>query len=438
MDDVIAILKERALLDNVTGPGIHDLVAQPAAVYAGFDPTCSSLQAGNLVTIMALAHFQRCGHRVIAVAGGATGRIGDPSGKSEERKLLTEDEVEQNLVGIRENLSRILDFEHPTAPARIVNNNDWLGPYTFIGFLRDVGKHFRMGTMLGRESVRARLNSEAGMSFAEFSYQLLQAYDFLRLYDDAGCRVQIGGSDQWGNITAGTDLIRRLRGVEAFGLTIPLVCDSAGRKFGKSEGNAVYLDARRTAVYDFYQFFMRTTDADAARFLRIFTFLPLEEIAALETALRETPEARAAQKRLAEEVTRLVHGPDGLASAQRASAVLFGESMEGLRAEELLGVFADAPSCALPLERLRGAGMLDVAEAAGLCRSRGEARRLAAAGGLYINNRRVDDPAAVLGEADIIDGRLVVLRSGKKTFRLVKVAGERNAAPGGATAAGAR
>jgi tyrosyl-tRNA synthetase len=423
MDDVVAILNERGLLDQVTGPGIHTLVKAPTAVYAGFDPTSSSLQAGNLVTIMALAHFQRCGHRVIAVAGGATGRIGDPSGKSEERKLLTEDEVERNLVGIRENLSRILDFEHPTAPAVIVNNNDWLGSYTFIGFLRDVGKHFRMGTMLGKESVRARLSSEAGMSFAEFSYQLLQAYDFLRLYDDAGCRVQIGGSDQWGNIVAGTDLIRRLRGGEAFGLTIPLVCDSAGRKFGKSEGNAVYLDARRTSVYDFYQFFMRTADADVGRFLRIFTFLPPDEIAALDTAVRETPEARAAQKRLAEETTRLVHGDAGLASAQRASAALFGASMEGLRADELLRVFAQAPSSELPVERLRGAGVLDVAEAAGLCSSRGEARRLAAGGGLYINNRRVEDPAAVLGDDDIIDGRLLVLRSGKKTFRLVKVAG---------------
>ena len=421
MANVIDVLQERCLLEDVTGPGAREALSRPATVYAGFDPTSSSLQAGNLVTIMALANFQRCGHRVIAVVGGATGMIGDPSGKSAERQLLTEDEIGRNLEGIRENLSRLLDFEHPTAPARIVNNADWLQGYSFIDFLRDVGKHFRMGTMLGKESVRARLAGGEGMSFTEFSYQLLQAYDFLHLYDTQGCTIQIGGSDQWGNIIAGTDLIRKVRGGEAYGVTMPLVCDSSGRKFGKSEGNAVYLSADRTSQYDFYQFFVRSTDADAVRFLKIFTFLPTEEIRGLERQVVEQPESRAAQKRLAEEATRLVHGEDGLAAARRASAVLFGEPMDGLRADDLLTVFANVPSTELPRDRVRGAAVVDVAVAAGLCRSKGEARRLVQNGGLYLNNGRVTGLETTLGDADVIDGRLLVLRSGKKTHRLVKV-----------------
>ncbi|MBN1557934.1 MAG: tyrosine--tRNA ligase [Lentisphaerae bacterium] len=421
MQDPVAILRARGLLEDVTSPAIHDLLREQAVVYAGFDPTADSLQAGNVVTIMALAHFQRCGHRVVALVGGATGMIGDPSGKSEERRLLSAEDVAHNAEGIRENLSRYLDFEHDTAPAAIVNNADWLKDYPFIGFLRDVGKHFRMGTMLGKESVRARLNSETGMSFAEFSYQLLQAYDFLVLFDREQCRLQIGGSDQWGNITAGIDLIRKQRGTETFGLTVPLVCDSAGRKFGKSEGNAIYLDPAKTSYYDFYQFFLRTADADVIRFLKIFTFLPTEDIAALETAVRDAPEKRAAQQRLAEEATRLAHGETGLDIARRASAVMFGASMDGLHARDLLNVFAHVPSTELPPDAVQGRPVADVAVAAGLCGSKGEARRLAAQGGLYLNNRRVGDAQAVLENSDVIDGRLVVLRSGKKQFRLVKV-----------------
>jgi len=232
--NVIDRLAARGMLDDVTSPELRQAVEEPLAVYAGFDPSSDSLQVGNLVTIMALAHFQRAGHRVIALAGGATGLIGDPSGKSAERVLLTSEDVERNLAGIRENLGRFLDFDGPSASAALVNNADWLGRFGFVEFLRDVGKHFRVGAMLGKESVRARLESEAGMSYTEFSYQLLQAYDFLHLYDAMACRLQIGGSDQWGNITAGIDLIRRQRGAEVFGLTIPLVTDSAGQKFGKS------------------------------------------------------------------------------------------------------------------------------------------------------------------------------------------------------------
>ena len=421
MDNVIDILKERHLLDDVTSPAVADRLASPVTIYAGFDPSSDSLQAGNFVTIMALSHFQRCGHRVVALVGGATGMIGDPSGRSEERTLLDEEALARNQEGIRENLSRFLDFEHPTAPACIVNNSDWLGEYSFIAFLRDVGKHFRMGSMLGKESVRARLAGEAGMSFTEFSYQLLQAYDFLHLYSECDCTFQLGGSDQWGNITAGIDLVRKVRGAETYGVTVPLVCDSAGQKFGKSEGNAIFLDAEKTSYYDFYQFFVRTADVDAIRFLKIFTFLPIDEIAQLEESLQKEPEARTAQRRLAEEVTRCVHGEDGLAVAQQASAVLFGGALEGLSADELLGIFADVASVELGRDRVIDAKVVDVVAESGLCRSKGEARRLVENRGLYVNNCRVEDVVATVTESDVVDGRVLVLRSGKKKFHLVKV-----------------
>ncbi len=423
MENVLDILKARGLFEDCTTPDAGEKLAEPGVVYAGFDPTSDSLQAGNLVTILVLAHFQRCGHRVIAVAGGATGMIGDPSGKTSERTLLTPEQVERNLEGIKENLSRFLDFSHPTAPAKILNNHDWLGAFTFLDFLRDVGKHFRMGNMLGRESVRARLASEAGMSFTEFSYSLLQGYDFLHLYDTEGCRFQVGGSDQWGNITAGTELVRKLRGEEVYGITTPLVCDSAGQKFGKSEGNAVYLDARKTSPYNFYQFFFRTTDTDVIRFLKIFTFLSLEDIAELEQTVKAAPEGREAQRRLAEEVTRTVHGEDGLQVALRASEVLFGGSIEGLSADDLAAIFADVPSAELTRSDVVGAPVIDVAATAGLCQSKGAARRLVQSGGLYLNNIRVADIEATVTPEDLVDGKVAVLRSGKKNFHLVKMAG---------------
>ena len=420
MAHVIVTLKARGLFDNATSPDIVKQVESPTAVYAGFDPTSNSLQVGNFVTIMALAHFQRAGHKVIAVAGGATGMIGDPSGKSSERNLLTPEEVERNLVGVKENLSRFLDFDSRTAPAKIVNNHDWMGKFGYIEFLRDVGKHFRMGTMLGKESVRARLESEAGMSYCEFSYQLIQAYDFLHLWDTEGCRIQIGGSDQWGNITAGTELIRRQRGGEAFGLTFPIICDSSGQKFGKTAGNAVYLDQNRTYCYDFYQFFIRTEDADVIRFLKIFTFLPLAQIEEIAREMAAAPEKRLAQKTLAEDMTRTIHGRDGVQVALRASEVLFGGSMEGMKADDLIRIFANVPSRELPLDSVRDAGFLDVAMAAGLCKSKGEARRLVTEGGFYINNIRITEPAGKITGDMLVDGRVLVMRAGKKNYCLVK------------------
>jgi len=421
MQDVIETLKTRLLFDDITSPDIQECAKSQQTVYAGFDPSSDSLGVGNLVTILALAHFQRCGHKVIALVGGATGMIGDPSGKSSERALLSAVEIEENTAGIKRDLACLLDFDSPTAGVKMVNNADWLGSISVLDFLRDTGKHFRMGTMLGKESVRGRMESDEGMSFTEFSYQILQAYDFLHLHDSAGCSIQIGGSDQWGNITAGVELIRKLRGAEAYGLTFPLVCDSSGVKFGKTEGNTVFLSADKTSYYDFYQFFFRVEDADAARFLKIFTFVPLDEVAALEESLAREPEKRQAQKRLAEEVTRMVHGEDGLQVALRTSSVLFGESMEGLNAADLRSIFANAPSTELASDRARGADWPSVAAASGLCKSKGEARRLIQSGGFYVNNRRIQDIGAQVRDSDIIDGEIIVLRSGKKNIRLIKV-----------------
>ncbi len=421
MKTVLDILRERGLVEAITAPTLDGVLSEPTVVYAGFDPTSDSLQVGNFVTIMVLAHFQRQGHPVLAIVGGATGMIGDPSGKTTERSFLDAEQIERNLDGIRENLSRFLDFDHPTAPARILNNHEWMQRFTFVDFLREAGRHFRIGAMLGKESVRTRLAGEVGMSFAEFSYPVLQAYDFLHLYDTCQCRLQVGGGDQWGNITAGVELIRRLRGVEAFGLTFPLICDRAGRKFGKSEGNAIYLDARRTSPYAFYQYFLRVDDADVIRLLKVFTFLPLEEITELEQRLRVAPEQRPAQRRLADEITRAVHGEAGWRLARTASEALFGGSLDGLGAADLDAVFAEVPAAELPADTVINRDIVTVAVAAGLCKGKSEARRLIAGGGMYLNNQRIDDALALVTPAAAIDGRLLVLRAGKRQYRLIRL-----------------
>ncbi len=421
MTNMLETLRQRHLLDDITSPDLAEALKKPLTLYAGFDPTSDSLQAGNYVTIMALSHFQRAGHRVIALVGGATGLIGDPSGKSNERQLLTSEQVEQNLIGIRENLSRFLDFD-PAGPnpAIMVNNHDWFKDIVFIDFLRDMGRYFRMGTMLGKESVRKRLEADDGMSFTEFCYQIMQGYDFLHLHRTYGCTLQIGGSDQWGNITAGTELVRRVAGAEAFGLTFPLVCDSTGKKFGKSEGNAIFLDARKTSYYDFYQFFLRTMDADVIRYLKIFTFLPLSRIAELEQAVATAPEQREAQQVLAEELTRAVHGEKGLAVAQQATQVLFGGSLDGLAAADLEAIFANVPSASLPAAEVLGKPAFEVIAAAGMTTSKGEARRLVQQGGLSINNQKAGGLDRCFTADDLIEGRLAVLRSGKKSFFLLR------------------
>jgi tyrosyl-tRNA synthetase len=420
--NILDTFKARFLFEDMTSPELAMALDKPLTVYAGFDPTNDSLQAGNFVTIMALAHLQRAGHKVIALVGGATGLIGDPSGKSKERNLLSSEQVEKNLVGIKENLSRFIDFNPASLnPAIMVNNYDWFKDITFIELLRDVGRYFRMGVMLSKDSVKKRMESDDGMSFTEFCYQILQGYDFLHLYKTYGCTMQIGGSDQWGNITAGTELVRRVLGEEVFGMTFPLVCDSAGKKFGKSEGNAIFLDARKTSFYDFYQFFLRTMDADVIRYLKIFTFLSMERIAELEQAVVTAPEKREAQHVLAEELTRAVHGEQGLVTARKTSEVLFGGSVEGLPAAMIETIFANVQSATMSKADIMGKALFEVIAAAGMVASKGEARRLVQQGGLSMNSVKVTGLEQVMQEADLIEGRLAVLRSGKKNFFLLKV-----------------
>ncbi len=420
--NILDIFKARHLFEDMTSPELAAALDKPLCVYAGFDPTNDSLQAGNFVTIMTLAHLQRAGHKVIALVGGATGLIGDPSGKSKERNLLSAEQVEHNLEGIKENLSRFIDFDPgSTNPAILINNYDWFKEFTFIDLLRDVGRYFRLGVMLSKDSVKKRMESDDGMSFTEFCYQILQGYDFLHLYKTYGCTLQLGGSDQWGNITAGTELVRRMCGIEVYGMTFPLVCDSTGKKFGKSEGNAIFLDSHKTSYYDFYQFFLRTHDADVIRYLKIFTFLPLESIAELEQVVANAPEQREAQQALAEELTRAVHGDAGLAVAKRATKVLFGGSIEGLAASELENIFANVASATLNAEAVMNQPVTDILATAGMLSSKGEARRLIQQGGIYLNNQRLTEGSRTFGQGDLIDGRLSVLRSGKRNFFLLKI-----------------
>lgn len=418
-------LKSRHLVEATTCPEerMRELLEKPQTLYIGFDPTASCLQAGNYVAIQTLAQFQRAGHRVIALVGGATGMIGDPSGRSTERNFLSVDQLQKNLEGIKENLSRFLDFDSPTNPAIMVNNYDWYKDYSILPFLREVGTLFRMKPMLAKDSVQKRLNAETNsMTFTEFTYQILQGYDFYHLYKKYGCSLQVGGADQWGNITAGTDLIRRLEpDAEVNGLTIPLVCDANGQKFGKSAGNAIFLNADKTSVYAFYQFFLRTLDADAIRYLRIFTFLDDARIAELAAAQRERPEAREPQRVLAEELTRAVHGEDGLRAAQRASAVLFGGSLDGLSAADLEAIAADIPSATLPRGQVLGQPLVDVAVAAGFLKSKGEARRLIQGGGLSLNNVKATDPAATVSPDAPVEGKAILLRQGKKNYFLLRL-----------------
>lgn len=389
-------------------------------VYCGFDPSARSLQAGNLVSIMVLKRFQQAGHKVIALVGGATGLIGDPSGKSAERNMLTVEQVAENKKGIRENLARILDFDGPNA-AILVDNYDWYKGTSAIEFLRDIAINFRVPQMLAKESVRKRLEaSEGALTFTEFSYQILQGNDFLHLYDNYGCQMEVGGADQWGNITAGTDLVRRMRGKSAFGLTFPLLLDSTGKKFGKSEGNALFLNGEMTSVYDWYQYFLRAADADVIRYLKVFSMRSLEEIAELEAEMKRNPEARIPQKALAEELTRLVHGEAGLQTALGATKTLFGGDVAGKSADELETIFKDVKSAEMAAGDVLGKPVFAVAAAAGMFKSNGEARRMAQQGGLSLNGAKIDDKR-VFAADDLVDGRIVLLKQGKKNNFLLKI-----------------
>ncbi|MDJ0836761.1 MAG: tyrosine--tRNA ligase [Acidobacteriota bacterium] len=420
-------LEWRGMLFDKT-EGAEEMFASEEIVtaYIGFDPTASSLHVGNLLAIMGLVHLQKAGHRPIALVGGATGMIGDPSGKSRERNLLTREKLDYHVSCIREQLSRFLDFDDSPTGALLVNNADWIGPMSFIDFMRDVGKNFSVAAMMNKESVKRRI-SETGISFTEFSYMVLQAYDFFHLNKTYGCTLQMGGSDQWGNITAGTDLIRRLGdgegGGKAQGIVFPLVTTSTGQKLGKTEEGAIWLDAEQTSAYKFYQYWINTSDVDALRWLKIFTTLPREEIEELAAKQAEAPQARDVQKRLAEDVTRRVHGDDALAGAIKASRALFGGDLSALSGKAIGEVFEDTPSTELPKERFEGEGfpILNLFTECGLTKSNGEARRLCQGNGVNLNNQRVSDVKKTVTLSDAIEGKYIVLRKGKKAYHLVKL-----------------
>jgi tyrosyl-tRNA synthetase len=423
-------LQSRGLIHQVSDSQLDAKLTQLAArgtvtAYIGFDPTADSLHVGNFVSILLLMRAQRNGIRPIAVVGGATGLIGDPSGKTAERQMLTKEMVATNAAGIRGVLERFLDFNHPKVPAKLVNNLDWIGPISSIDFLRDVGKHFRVGPMLAKDSVRGRMQgSDEGMSYTEFSYQLLQGYDFYRLYKDEGCVLQMGGSDQWGNITAGTDLIRKLEGESghAFALTTPLITTSAGTKFGKTEAGAVWLTADRTSVFDFYQFWLRSEDVDVERYLKFFTFTPLEEIASIMTEHAKSPEKRLGQRRLADEVTTQVHGADAAAKARAASETMYSGHVAEFTEATIEALGAQVPTTMIDRAKLdAGWPLIDAIVETGLAKSKSDARRLIQQGGVYVNNNAFTDVALALNASHLATASAMVLRSGKKNYRLVKL-----------------
>jgi tyrosyl-tRNA synthetase len=418
--DLYAELEWREMIYDATEGLRAALTSGSVTGYIGFDPTASSLHVGSLLPVMALARMQRAGHGPIAVVGGGTGLIGDPSGKTQERALLTVDQVRENLEGIRAQLAKFLEFDKPGNPARMVDNAEWLTTIDLMSFLRDVGKHFTVNYMLQKESVKRRLEQEEGISYTEFSYLLLQAYDFVMLHDRYNCTLQLGGSDQWGNITAGIDLIRKLRGGKAHGLVLPLVATAAGVKFGKTEAGTVWLDPARTSPFRFFQFWLNTDDRDVVRYLKYFTFRSEVEIREIAGSVERAPEKREAQRVLARDVTSLVHGREQTERAERASAVLFGGDITQANLDDALMVFEDAPSTELQWPD-EGLTVIQALVTTGLAPSKSEAMRLIKSGGVYVNNQRVADERAALRRSDAIGGRLFILRKGQRQNHLVKL-----------------
>ncbi len=427
MQDIIQELQWRGLVHQMTDPNLPAwLMEKPRTVYNGVDPTADSLHVGHLVPLMNLRRFQKFGHRPIVLAGGATGTIGDPSGKSEERKLLTKEQVEQNILGIEKQVKRFLRFDNSPTGAILVNNNDWFSKFSYIDFLRDVGKHFPVNIMLSKDSVRMRLQNEnAGLSFTEFSYMLMQSYDFVHLFRTYGCEMQIGGSDQWGNITLGCEFARRVGAVtppgQLFGLTSPLLTKNDGKKMGKTETGTIWLDPQKTPPYQFYQYWINADDADVEKTLKIFTDLAEEEIAALMEEHHSDPGKRVAQQRLAEEFTKLVHGDDGFLSARRATQIFFGAEISELNDAQLVSIFADVPSKELSRDLLDdGLRLIDALVEAGLAKTKGDARRTIDQGGAYVNNRNISDVNAKLGPENLASETVLVLRAGKKKYALLR------------------
>jgi tyrosyl-tRNA synthetase len=426
--DLLADFEARGLVHQSTEPAAlrHWLATPGRRVYAGFDPTADSLHVGHLVALMLLRRVAAAGHEPVAVVGGATGMIGDPSGRSEERNLLSPEELAANIAGVGRQIRAVLAAPGPTGPlaatVHVVDNADWMRGVGYLAFLRDVGKHVPLSQMLAKDSVKSRLDRDGGLSYTEFSYMLLQSWDFVHLSDALDCRVQIGGSDQWGNITAGIELGRRLRGRELHGITCPLLTKADGTKMGKTASGAVWLDPRRTSPYRFYQYWINLDDDDAGRCLLRLTELPLPEIHALAEARAANPAARESQKRLASELTRLVHGDEGLATARQATEIFFGAEIASLDDAALAEIFADVPSSDFPRSALDGEGLLltDALAATGLSPSKGAARRTIEQGGAYVNNRRIADVAYRLTPGDLAGTTTLVLRSGKKSYAVAR------------------
>ncbi|HYM36153.1 MAG TPA: tyrosine--tRNA ligase [Steroidobacteraceae bacterium] len=428
-------LQARGIIKQVTSPKLREAMsAGSITLYCGFDPTADSLHVGNLFGLLTLRRFQKAGHKVIALAGGATGMIGDPSFKAQERALLTEQQLAKNLQGITGVMEKFLDMRGANA-AKAVNNYDWTRTFSFIEFLRDVGKHFTVNHMMAKESVRARLEDrEHGISYTEFSYMLLQAYDFYHLYKEYGCQLQIGGSDQWGNITAGTELIRRMKAhaqgreatdqdeEHAFGLTHPLVTKADGTKFGKTESGTVWLDREKTSPYQFYQFWVQTQDADVGAYLRYFSFKSLAEIEVLEKSVKTAPEKRETQIALAREMTELTHGKEALAAAEEATQILFGADPTKASAATLKEIRDSIPQWVVPAVRLQtGLPLIEALAESGLSRSKGQARKDIDGGGISVNNQKVSDAAMTLKPEHRLAGEYILLKKGKKNYLLVWV-----------------
>ena len=420
---LIEELKWRGLIHQSTDEqGLVKLLdSGPQTVYIGFDPTASSLHVGSLMQLMMLRRFQKAGHRPIALVGGATGMIGDPSGKSEERNLLSAEQLQENVDGVAAQMRMLLDFDGDQA-ALLLNNFDWMQGYSYLEFLRDVGKNFPVGAMMGKESVRSRLDSEAGLSYTEFSYMLLQAYDFVYLAKNHGCRIQAGGSDQWGNVTAGIDLGRRMLGQQLFGLTAPLLTTTDGKKMGKTEKGAVWLDPDRTSPYEFFQCWKTVDDADVMRCIAYLTEIEKDEYDSLAADTKTAPEKRSAQTRLAQWMTTLIHGEEGLATAVRASEILFGGEIGEATDASLGSIFADVPSNQVDRAELDGDGywIVDALQATGLVKSGGEARRAIKEGGVYVNNIRATDEKKRLTPSDLASETVMVFRRGKRKYSLLK------------------
>jgi tyrosyl-tRNA synthetase len=414
-------LQWRGLFADCTEPQelAKRLGCEPLTLYAGFDPTADSLHVGNLVPLLGLRRFQLLGHHPIALAGGATGSIGDPSGKSHERQLLTPEALDHNIGRIKQQLKRLLDFEATANPARLLDNATWTKPVTYLEFLREIGKHFSVNQMIAKESVRARMEDrESGISYTEFSYMLLQAFDFMVLRRDYACELQIGGSDQWGNITAGIELTRKKLGQTVYGLTLPLITNADGSKFGKTAAGAVWLDPAKTSVYKFYQSWIRTDDRDVVRYLKFFTFLSQEEIAVLEQQHTPNPGARAAHKALAKAATDLVHGPEATKEAMRASDILFGGELSGVSESTFGEIVGEVPTKEVVRDQLQGAGMLivDALVLSGLSLSKGQARKDVEGGGVYINNVREPSPQRAIKTEALLFGKHLLLRKGKRNY----------------------